>query len=321
MVLKRIARLMFVATVVLSLACGSPAPKSSPMEIAELVNQMRDMAWAEEVDAARALIEQQRSHHDQSSPEWLLAASWLGRGASFAERWNLAERYAREAYEGSVALLKERSLDAERYLPTALGAGIEVLSHTYDAQGDRARAVTFLSAARQEYAGTSIETRIQKNFLLLSLQGKPFPVLEVDHYLGLPPPAPDDLQGKVVLFFFWAHWCPDCKRQEPVLRALYDEYHDQGLAIVGPTQLYGFVSRGQTATPEEEIAYLNGDYTAQFPIPAFMSVPISNDNFLNFGVSTTPTLVLVDREGIVQRYNPGHMSHEELAALIEPLLD
>ena len=52
-----------------------------------------------------------------------------------------------------------------------------------------------------------------------------------------------------------------------------------------------------------------------------MSVPISNDNFLNFGVSTTPTLVLVDREGIVQRYNPGHMSHEELAALIEPLLD
>ena len=60
---------------------------------------------------------------------------------------------------------------------------------------------------------------------------------------------------------------------------------------------------------------------AQFPIPAFMSAPISNDNFLNFGVSTTPTLVLVDREGIVQRYNPGHMSHEELAALIEPLLD
>ena len=32
-------------------------------------------------------------------------------------------------------------------------------------------------------------------------------------------------------------------------------------------------------------------------------------------------VLLVDREGIVQRYNPGGMSHEELAALIEPLLD
>ena len=51
-----------------------------------------------------------------------------------------------------------------------------------------------------------------------------------------------------------------------------------------------------------------------------MSVPMGADNFVNFGVSTTPTLVLVDREGIVQRYNPGDMTREDLAALIEPLL-
>ena len=285
-----------------------------------LVSEMSDLAWAGEVDRARDILEARRVDGEQPTAEWLAAVSWLGRGASFAERWDVAERYAAEAYEGSLALLKERTLDAERYLPTALGAGIEVLSHTYDAQGDRARAVTFLSAARQEYAGTSIETRIQKNFLLLSLQGKPFPVLEVDDYIGLLPPAPDDLKGKVVLFYFWAHWCPDCKRQEPVLKALYEEYHDRGLVIVAPTQLYGFVSRGQTATPEEELAYLNGDYMAQFPIPSWMGVPLSTNNFVNFGVSTTPTLVLVDRDGIVQRYNPGNLSQEELAALIEPLL-
>ena len=88
MVLKRIASLTFVATVVLSLACGPAAPKGSPMEIAELVNQIRDMAWAEEVDAAQTLLQQQRGHQDQTSPEWLVAASWLGRGASFAERWD-----------------------------------------------------------------------------------------------------------------------------------------------------------------------------------------------------------------------------------------
>ena len=286
-----------------------------------LVSEMSDLAWTEEVDRARAILEARRVDSEQPTAEWLAAVSWLARGASFAERWDLAEQYASEAYEGSLELMKERPLDAERFLPTALGAGIEVLGHTYDAQGDRARAVTFLSAARQEFAGTSIETRIQKNFLLLSLEGKPFPALEVDDYLGLQPPTPDDLKGKVVLFFFWAHWCPDCKRQEPVLRALYEEYHDRGLVIVGPTQFYGFVSRGQTATPEEELAYLNGDYTAQFPIPSWMGVPISTNNFLNFGVSTTPTLVLVDRDGIVQRYNPGDLSQEALAALIVPLLE
>ena len=285
-----------------------------------LVSEMSDLAWAEEVDKARDILEARRVDSGQQTAEWLAAASWLARGASFAEQWDVAERYASEAYEGSLALLKERTLDEERFLPTALGAGIEVLGHTYDARGDRARAVTFLSAARREYAGTSIETRIQKNFLLLSLEGKPFPALEIDNYLGPLPPAPEDLRGKVVVFFFWAHWCPDCKRQEPVLRELYEEYHDRGLVIVGPTQLYGFVSRGQTATPEEELAYLNGDYAAQFPIPSWMGVPISTNNFLNFGVSTTPTLVLVDRDGIVQRYNPGDLSHEELVALIEPLL-
>ena len=285
------------------------------------VSEMSDLAWAGEVDEARATIEAKRADGEQPTAEWLAAVSWMARGASFAERWDLAERYASEAYLGSLELLNERPLDAERFLPTALGAGIEVLGHTYDAQGDRARAVTFLAAARQEFAGTSIETRIQKNFLLLSSEGRPFPALEVDDYIGSRPPTPDELRGKVVLFFFWAHWCPDCKRQEPVLRELYEEYDDQGLVIVGPTQLYGYISRGQTATPAEELAYIDGDYKAQYPIPPWMSVPVSTDNFLNFGVSTTPTLVLVDRDGIVQRYNPGDLSHEELAALIEPLLE
>jgi thiol-disulfide isomerase/thioredoxin len=286
-----------------------------------LISEMSDLAWAGEVDEARVLLEASRADSGQPTAEWLAAVSWMARGASFAERWDIAERYASEAYEGSLALLKERTLDAERFLPTALGAGIEVLGHTYDAQGDRPRAVNFLSTARQEFAGTSIETRIQKNFLLLSLEGKPFPALEVDHYIGSPPPTPDELRGKVVLFFFWAHWCPDCKRQEPVLRELYEEYHDQGLVIVGPTQLYGYVSRGTAATPEEELAYINGEYKEQYPIPPWMGVPISTANFLNFGISTTPTLVLVDRDGIVQRYNPGNLSHEELVELIEPLLE
>ena len=297
------------------------SPLAVVAQSGSLVSEMSDLAWAGEVDKAHDLLEERRVDDEQPTPEWLAAVSWMARGASFAERWDLAEQYAGEAYEGSLELIKERPLDAERFLPTALGAGIEVLGRTYDAQGDRARAVTFLGTARQEFAGTSIETRIQKNFLLLSLEGEPFPALEVDDYLGIEPPTPDDLKGKVVVFFFWAHWCPDCKRQEPILTALHDEYSDQGLVIVGPTQLYGFVSRGQNATPEEELAYLNGDYIAQFPIPPFMSVPVSTSNFLNFGVSTTPTLVLVDRDGIVQRYNPGDLSHEELVGLIKPLLE
>ncbi len=320
MVLKRIARLMFVATVVLSLACGSPAPKSSPMEIAELVNQMRDMAWAEEVDAAQTLLQQQRGYHDQASPEWLVAASWLGRGASFAQRWDVAEQYAREAYDGSSALLNDREVDLERQLPAALGAGIEVLGRVQDARGDRSGAVEFLRAQHETYKGTSIETRIQKNILLLSLEGHPFPVIDVEHYLGEQVLSPDSLKGKVVVAFFWAHWCPDCKQQLPILDQLYEQYGERDLAIIGPTQLYGYIARGQNATPAEELEYLRGAYQERFPVPTWMSVPVSQQSFLDFGISTTPTLVIIDREGVVELYNPGTLSYEELSAQVERLL-
>ena len=320
MVLKRIASLTFVATVVLSLACGPAAPKGSPMEIAELVNQIRDMAWAEEVDAAQTLLQQQRGHQDQTSPEWLVAASWLGRGASFAERWDVAEQYAREAYDGSFALLDERELDAERQLPTALGAGIEVLGRARDARGDRAGAVQFLRAQHESYKGTSIETRIQKNLLLLSLEGQPFPLLDVEQHLGERVLSSDSLKGKVVGAFFWAHWCPDCKQQLPVLDQLYEDYGERDFAIIGPTQLYGYIARGQDATPEQELEYLRGAYQERFPIPSWMSVPVSQQNFLDFGVSTTPTLILIDREGIVRLYKPGTLPYEELSAHIERLL-
>ena len=301
-------------------AVESTVQVASSLEIADLVGQMRDLAWAEQVDAAQTLIESERLAQDTSSPGWLLAVSWLGRGASFAERWDVAERYAQEVHNGSVELLAHRDLDDEGQLPLALGAAIEVLGHFQEAAGDRLGAVDFLSAQRDIYRGTSIETRIQKNALLFSLEGQPFPELDVEHSLGEGPLSPGSLEGKVVVAFFWAHWCPDCKRQIPILEQIYEAYGDQGVAIVGPTQLYGYVARGQDATPEQELEYLRGAYQERFPIPSWMSVPVSQKNFLEFGVSTTPTLVVIDREGTVRLYNPGDLPFDELSGHVERLL-
>jgi thiol-disulfide isomerase/thioredoxin len=188
-------------------------------------------------------------------------------------------------------------LDAESQLPTALGAGIEVLSHALDAKGERAGALEFLRGAHESYKGSSLETRIQKNVLLLSLKGQPFPSLNVEHYLGESTPvSSENLKGKVVVAFFWAHWCPDCKQQLPILEQLHTQYGDQ------------------------ELEYLQGAYHERFPIPTWMSVPVSHQNFLDFGVSTTPTLIIIDREGTVQLYNPGTLPYEELSAYVERLL-
>jgi thiol-disulfide isomerase/thioredoxin len=293
---------------------------AAPAFTADLVPQVRALAWKQDVAAAQQLVEKNRPPQPQTTAEWLAAASWVARGASFAGQWDLAQKYAQEVFEGSIELLAKRRLDADRDLPTALGAAIEVLAHSYNAAGERDAALDFLRRQRETYRGTSIETRIQKNLLMLSLEGKPFPDLAVEQHLGPQPRTNAELKGNVVLFFFWAHWCGDCKRQKPILEALHQAYAEKGLVIVGPTQFYGYIARGEDATPEQELDYLTNAYQKSYPLPSWMSVPISNKNFLNFGVSTTPTLVLVDRDGIVQMYHPGDMSREELEARIQPLL-
>ncbi len=283
------------------------------------ISQVRDLAFAKDVAAAQKLVESQRPHA-AVTPEWLAGASWVARGASFAGQWDVAEKYGEEALDGSRKLLAGRPLDGNRHLETAVGAAVEVLGGVYNARGDRAGAVAFLREQHALHKGSAIETRIQKNILLLSLEGKPMPRLETAQYLGRLPRTPEQLKGKVALFFFWAHWCSDCKRQKPILEQLHAKYADRGFTVVGPTRFWGYTAGGQNATPEQELDYLKNTYQQAYPVPSWMDVPISTQNFLNFGVSSTPTLVLVDREGIVRLYNPGDLSHDDLAKHIERLL-
>ncbi len=284
------------------------------------VNAARKAAWAKDLATAEKVVADYRAQNPALTPQLLEAISWVARGASFVQNWNKAESYAREAFDGSQKLLQNRALDADRSLPIALGAAIEVLGAVQDGRGDRAGAVEYLRKMHAVYKETSIASRIQKNILLLTLEGKPAPVLAAPQWIGEKPKSLAELKGQVVLLFFWAHWCGDCKRQKPVLDRLMAEYGSRGLTIVGPTQLYGYVTRGQSATPEQELAYLRGDYQKTHPIPPWMSVPVNAENFLTFGASTTPTLILIDRAGVVRMYNPGTLAYEALAAKIEPLL-
>jgi thiol-disulfide isomerase/thioredoxin len=291
-----------------------------PAQTGNLVSSVRQAAWAKDVVTAGRLIEEYRSQHSEVTPQFLEALSWAARGASFAKDWDRADRYAGETLAGAKPMLQRRALDADASLPIAVGAAIEVTAAVLDARGNRAGALEYLATEKAAFKGTSIETRIQKNILLLSLEGKPAPALAMPQWIGEKPKSTAELKGDVVLLFFWAHWCGDCKRQMPDLVRLEQEYGGKGLKIVGPTQYYGYISRGENATPEQEMAYLRGDFQKAHPIPAWMTVPVSNENFLKFGVSTTPTLMLVDRQGIVRLYHPGTMPYEELASRIRALL-
>jgi len=40
-------------------------------------------------------------------------------------------------------------------------------------------------------------------------------------------------RGKMTLVTFWATWCPYCRSDLPLMKALFGKYHDRGLEILG----------------------------------------------------------------------------------------
>ncbi len=267
---------------------------------------------------AEAMLQSYRGQRGVT-PEYLEALSWLARGELITRQFDKADATAKETEKLALQSLATRPLDAEPHLPLALGAAIEVEAQLLTANGDRAGALALLRKDLVTYGATSIRTRIQKNINLLTLEGRAAPALEEREFLGSRPAPLLSLRGKPVLLFFWAHWCPDCKQEEHILAQLVREYGPKGLVMIAPTQRYGYVANGDEAGPADELKYIeqirHQYYADLLSVPA----PVSEANFRNYGASTTPTLVLIDRRGIVRLYHPGAMTLEELRAALNKI--
>jgi thiol-disulfide isomerase/thioredoxin len=284
-----------------------------------LVNDVRTLVAQHDLAAAERTA---RSYQRQAgaTPELAAALSWIARGALDLRQLNQADSYASESRELSVQLLRTRKLDADPWLPTALGASIEVHALVLAARGERPEAVSFLSQQLAVYGSASIGERIRKNLNLLNLEGKPTPPLDVNQWLGAKPSPLTGLRGHPVLLFFWAHWCPDCKAESPILASVMKRYGPKGLLLVAPTKLYGYVAGGEEAAPVTEKRYIEQVRQQFYPALAGTPIPLGENNFQVYGASTTPTIVLIDAAGLVRYYHPGAASEQELSARVQKIL-
>jgi thiol-disulfide isomerase/thioredoxin len=286
---------------------------------ASLVNDVRSLVVRQDFASAERLVRSYQSAAGKNS-ELAAAESWLARGFLEAGQLDNADRHATEARALATDLLRAQSMARDPSLAVALGAGIEVHAQVLAKKGERAEAVAFLRQQLVGFESSPIGERIRKNLNLLDLEGKPAPPLEIRQWMGTQPAPLSSLRGHPVLLFFWAHWCPDCKAMGATISSLINTYGREGLVVWAPTRLYGYVGNGEDAPPALEIRYIEAVRRQFYPMLASVPVPVSTANFLTYGVSTTPTLVMLDSKGVVRYYHPGAASESELSVRIQKIL-
>lgn len=301
-------------------ACNSARPQDNGQPSTARVVEYVQMALQHgDLASASALVAQYRRLNGDT-PEALDALSWVARGELAAGHLEEASKEADEIKRSCQTALATRKLDAEPYLPIALGAAYEIEAEALAAEHKRTEALELLQSALRTWRETSIADRLQKNINLLTMEGKPVPLLQETEWIGPKPSALSALRGKVVLLFFWAHWCADCKAEAPIIAQLAAQYAAKGLVVLAPTRRYGYTADDDHADRAKETAFIDKVYARYYASIPNAGVPVNERNFERFGVSTTPTIVLVSRQGIVKLYHPGVLDETALKTAIEPLL-
>lgn len=114
--------------------------------------------------------------------------------------------------------------------------------------------------------------------------------------------------GKPVVVYFTASWCPTCARNWPAMSEVYPEFEDR-LTMVA-------ISIDPTDT-EEVMRNLSEEKNFQFP-----STAGHPEIMIDFGVSGQATTVGVDKDGNIAFMRPGEaLSADEFRELFTSLLD
>ena len=142
---------MFVMGFVAALAAGWISAAAQRGPDTDVVTAVRAAIASQQLARGEEIVSKYRSTRG-TTPEAIEALSWLGRGALAAKQLDQAERYAVETHTLALAALKQRRLDDDAHLQTALGAAIETEALVAVQRGERSQAVSFLRGELESIA-------------------------------------------------------------------------------------------------------------------------------------------------------------------------
>jgi thiol-disulfide isomerase/thioredoxin len=157
-----------------------------------------------------------------------------------------------------------------------------------------------LNQKRQAMSGY---LQIRDRTAQIGLLGNSAPEINLRMWLVGNPVTLEELRGRVVMLEFWATWCKPCQEMFPKLTSLYEQESKNGLEILAITRHY-MAYGGTLEAKNEELDLIRktvGEHGVTF------RVAVADDESLQsiYGANGLPTVVLIDRKGVVQYAGPG----------------
>jgi thiol-disulfide isomerase/thioredoxin len=116
----------------------------------------------------------------------------------------------------------------------------------------------------------------------------------------------EDYRGKYVLIDFWASWCVPCRKGNPHLLSLYAKYKGKGLEIIGVSDDDSNPEAWKKAVEQDKIGVWKHVLRGLKRVDGPEMFDRSNSIADRYGISSLPTKILVDPNGIIiGRYGGG----------------
>lgn len=107
-----------------------------------------------------------------------------------------------------------------------------------------------------------------------------------------------EFKGKYVLLDFWASWCLPCRKGNPHLKELYSKYKEKGFEVIGISDDDSNPAAWHKAVQQDGLPWLQ--VLRGFDIKKLMNnEPNPNDISNKFGISSLPTRILINPEGVI----------------------
>lgn len=121
-----------------------------------------------------------------------------------------------------------------------------------------------------------------------------------------------DIKGKVTIIDFWAAWCGPCRRENPNVVKVYNQFHDKGLEIIG-VSLDGTPRQG-----DAKAVWLKAVEDDALTWYHVSSLQYFNDPVAKlYDISAIPATYIIDEEGtIIAKNLRGIALEQKIAELL-----